>query len=107
MIAATGYRTGLEDLVGGLGVLDERGLPRDGTGREVVPGLRFVGYVFHRVRRDDREAGGAGDRDGTALRPERPVTVAFAPRLMHPGGRGARASLTGAEAAIGARSARG
>lgn len=46
VIAATGYRTGMEDLVGGLGVLDERGLPRNGTGREVVPGLRFVGYVF-------------------------------------------------------------
>ena len=46
VIVATGYRTGLEDLVGGLGVLDERGLPRDGTGREVAPGLRFVGYVF-------------------------------------------------------------
>ncbi|WP_298585282.1 NAD(P)/FAD-dependent oxidoreductase [uncultured Kocuria sp.] len=46
VIAATGYRTGLEDLVGGLGVLDDRGLPRDGTGSEVAPGLRFVGYVF-------------------------------------------------------------
>ncbi|MFI7494121.1 flavin-containing monooxygenase [Kocuria sp. M4R2S49] len=46
VIAATGYRTGLEDLVGDLGVLDERGLPLDGTGREVAPGLRFVGYVF-------------------------------------------------------------
>lgn len=46
VIAATGYRTGLEDLVGDLGVLDDRGLPMDGTGREVAPGLRFVGYVF-------------------------------------------------------------
>lgn len=46
VIAATGYRTGLEDLVGDLGVLDDRGLPLDGTGREVAPGLRFVGYVF-------------------------------------------------------------
>ncbi|MEX5302634.1 flavin-containing monooxygenase [Kocuria sabuli] len=45
VIAATGYRTGLEDLVGGLGVLDEHGMPRDGTGRELAPGLRFVGYV--------------------------------------------------------------
>jgi cation diffusion facilitator CzcD-associated flavoprotein CzcO len=45
VVAATGYRTGLEDLVGGLGVLDEQGMPRDGTGRELAPGLRFVGYV--------------------------------------------------------------
>ncbi|PLC11307.1 pyridine nucleotide-disulfide oxidoreductase [Kocuria flava] len=45
VIAATGYRTGLEELVGGLGVLDEHGMPRDGAGRELVPGLRFVGYV--------------------------------------------------------------
>ena len=45
VIAATGYRTGLEDLVGDLGVLDDHGMPRDGTGRELAPGLRFVGYV--------------------------------------------------------------
>ncbi|ALU39064.1 pyridine nucleotide-disulfide oxidoreductase [Kocuria flava] len=45
VIAATGYRTGLEELVGGLGVLDEHGMPRDGAGRELAPGLRFVGYV--------------------------------------------------------------
>ena len=45
VIAATGYRTGLEDLVGDLGVLDDHGMPLDGTGGEVAPGLRFVGYV--------------------------------------------------------------
>lgn len=45
IIAATGYRTGLEDLVGDLGVLDGHGMPLDGAGGEVAPGLRFVGYV--------------------------------------------------------------
>lgn len=45
IVAATGFGTGLEPLVGHLGVLDGRGLPRDGSGGEVLPGLRFVGYV--------------------------------------------------------------
>ncbi|AGF72963.1 flavin-containing monooxygenase [Corynebacterium halotolerans] len=46
VILATGYDTGLPDLVAGLDVLDERGLPLDCTGGEVAPGLRFVGYVY-------------------------------------------------------------
>ncbi|MEO3758553.1 NAD(P)/FAD-dependent oxidoreductase [Mycobacterium sp. B14F4] len=46
VIAATGYRTGLEAIVGHLNVLTERGMPRDGRGGEVMPGLRFVGYVY-------------------------------------------------------------
>ncbi len=44
VIAATGYRRGLEPLVGHLGVLDENGSPRM-TEKEAAPGLRFVGYV--------------------------------------------------------------
>jgi cation diffusion facilitator CzcD-associated flavoprotein CzcO len=45
VVAATGYRTGLEPMVGHLGVLDERGRPFvRGGGGEAVPGLRFVGY---------------------------------------------------------------
>jgi putative flavoprotein involved in K+ transport len=43
VIAATGYRTGLEPVVGHLGVLDERGVPRVAAA-EAAPGLRFVGY---------------------------------------------------------------
>jgi putative flavoprotein involved in K+ transport len=46
VIAATGFRTGLEPLVGHLGVLDEHGEPLV-HGREEdpnVPGLHFVGY---------------------------------------------------------------
>lgn len=46
VVAATGLDTGLRPLVGDLDVLDERGVPRDGTGAEVLPGLRFVGYVY-------------------------------------------------------------
>jgi cation diffusion facilitator CzcD-associated flavoprotein CzcO len=44
VIAATGYRTGLEPMVGALGVLDENGLPR-ATGGEPTgrPGLWFIG----------------------------------------------------------------
>jgi putative flavoprotein involved in K+ transport len=44
VIAATGYRTGLEPLVGELGVLDEHGAPLT-TVAEAAPGLRFVGYI--------------------------------------------------------------
>ena len=44
IIAATGYRTGLEPLVGHLDVLDRRGLPRVSGAGEAAPGLRFAGY---------------------------------------------------------------
>jgi cation diffusion facilitator CzcD-associated flavoprotein CzcO len=44
VVAATGYRCGLEPIVGHLGVLNERGVPRAPEGDEVAPGLRFVGY---------------------------------------------------------------
>lgn len=45
VVLATGYTTGLSGLIGHLGVLDERELPLDGHGRELLPGLRCVGYV--------------------------------------------------------------
>jgi len=41
VIAATGYKRGLDRLVGGLGVLDARGRP----GGASLPGLYFVGYT--------------------------------------------------------------
>lgn len=44
VIAATGYRPGLEPVVGHLGILDAHGTPRVTDG-EAAPGLRFVGYV--------------------------------------------------------------
>jgi putative flavoprotein involved in K+ transport len=47
VIAATGYRKGLEPLVGHLGLLDERGTPRHSGGEEdpSAPGLHFIGYL--------------------------------------------------------------
>ena len=45
IIAATGYRRALEEMVGHLDVLDERGVPRVLRGEEAAPGLRFIGYV--------------------------------------------------------------
>ena len=45
MICATGYRTGLEPIVGHLGLLDERGQPRVHGGATLprLPGLFVVG----------------------------------------------------------------
>jgi putative flavoprotein involved in K+ transport len=47
VIAATGYRKGLEPLVGHLGVLDQHGAPRQSGGEEdpSAPGLHFIGYL--------------------------------------------------------------
>lgn len=47
VIAATGYRRALEGLVGGLGVLDERGRPRVHGARTPAeaPGLYFTGFT--------------------------------------------------------------
>ncbi|MEE1929557.1 NAD(P)/FAD-dependent oxidoreductase [Streptomyces sp. TRM 70351] len=45
VIAATGYRRGLEELVGHLGVLDGRGMPRAHARRPAAPGLYFTGYT--------------------------------------------------------------
>jgi hypothetical protein len=44
VIAATGYRCGLEPVVGHLGVLNESGVPLVPSGDEAAPGLRFIGY---------------------------------------------------------------
>ena len=45
MICATGYLHGLENLVGHLGVLDERGMPVAKRGEPATDGLRFLGYL--------------------------------------------------------------
>jgi cation diffusion facilitator CzcD-associated flavoprotein CzcO len=45
VIAATGYRCGLEPMVGHLGVLDDAGVPLAVDGEAAAPGLRFVGYM--------------------------------------------------------------
>jgi hypothetical protein len=68
VICATGYRSGLEPLVGGLGVLDEAGLPNAVGGRRAAVGLRFVGYVprpagIHFMGREARRAAKAIARE--------------------------------------------
>ncbi|MEU4493042.1 NAD(P)/FAD-dependent oxidoreductase [Streptomyces sp. NPDC023998] len=45
VIAATGYRRALEDLVGHLNVLDERGRPLTHGRRTPAPGLYFTGFT--------------------------------------------------------------
>jgi putative flavoprotein involved in K+ transport len=45
VIAATGFRAGLDTLVGHLGVLGPRGLPLETDGTPALPGLWFVGFV--------------------------------------------------------------
>jgi putative flavoprotein involved in K+ transport len=47
VVCATGYRRGLEGLVGHLGVLDDRGVPRHAGGAPgdpAAPGLYFAGF---------------------------------------------------------------
>ncbi|MGW7429173.1 flavin-containing monooxygenase [Streptomyces sp. NPDC054861] len=62
VIAATGYRRGLEPLVGHLGVLDERGGPLTHGGRTPgeAPGLYFTGFtnpISGMLREMARDAG--------------------------------------------------
>jgi cation diffusion facilitator CzcD-associated flavoprotein CzcO len=75
IIAATGYGSGLEDMVGHLGVLDDRGVPRVHGGRAATPGLRFIGYRPRpgQIGELGREAG----RAASAIKSElAPATVA-------------------------------
>jgi hypothetical protein len=45
VVCATGYLRGLEPLVGHLGVLDDKGLPRCAGVVAAAPGLRFIGFL--------------------------------------------------------------
>ena len=69
VIAATGYRTGLEPMVGHLGLLDERGKPRARSG-EAAPGLRFIGYIPRpgQIGRMGAEAAATADAIAAASR---------------------------------------
>ncbi len=73
VIAATGFRSGLERIAGHLGVLDEHGVPRAAEGEPAAPGLWFVNFAIcagllraagRRGRRTARAivASGAGHR---------------------------------------------
>ncbi len=65
VLCATGYRRGLDPLVGHLGVLDERGLPKNRPDVEVdgAPNLLFAGYTprfagsLRQIRFDARRIG--------------------------------------------------
>lgn len=61
LLAATGYRTGLQTLVGHLGILDERGRPRLTRHRtSPVPGMHFIGFhpaIEGNLRQHPIEAG--------------------------------------------------
>jgi putative flavoprotein involved in K+ transport len=69
VIAATGYRRGLEKMVGHLGVLDESGLPKVHGGRPAAPGLFFLGYrvslngMLRDIAADARRIAPAAARD--------------------------------------------
>jgi putative flavoprotein involved in K+ transport len=73
VVMATGYRRGLEPLVGQLGVLDESGLPLVHGARThpAAPGLYFVGYtnppsgMFREVAMDARRIAAAISRNVT------------------------------------------
>ena len=68
MIAATGYRSGLEPMVGHLGVLDGEGTPRAVAAEPAAPGLRFVGYVH--IPAQMRYGGIEGKRAAKAIAAE-------------------------------------
>lgn len=55
IIAATGFTSGLAELVGHLGVLDDRDLPLASGGPAILPGLRFCGFVAN-IRSQYRDA---------------------------------------------------
>jgi cation diffusion facilitator CzcD-associated flavoprotein CzcO len=65
VIAATGYRTGLEPMVGHLGVLDDHGTPRTFAPEAAAPGLRFVGYLH--IPAQFRHGGREGTRAAKAI----------------------------------------
>jgi cation diffusion facilitator CzcD-associated flavoprotein CzcO len=77
VIAATGYRCGLEPVVGHLDVLDDEGVPRAFAAEAAAPGLRFVGYVHlpAHLRYAGREAGWAAKAIARELR-EQPARAA-------------------------------
>jgi putative flavoprotein involved in K+ transport len=77
VVAATGYRRGLEPLVGHLGVLDRSGLPlaHGGRSHHAAPGLYFLGFtnpvsgMFREIAIDARRIAAALSRNRTRRTP--------------------------------------
>ncbi|GGO82481.1 flavin-containing monooxygenase [Wenjunlia tyrosinilytica] len=75
VIAATGYRRGLEKMVGHLGVLDGRGRPKAHGATTPTPGLYFTGYtnpisgMFREMAIDARRIAKAVRREGPGRGP--------------------------------------
>ena len=90
VIAATGYRRGLEPLVGHLGVVGPDGLPVAIGGRVTpgAPGLHFVGYT-HPFSGAIREMAIDARRLGRVVRANSELTInpttARSPELTYPG----------------------
>jgi cation diffusion facilitator CzcD-associated flavoprotein CzcO len=82
VIVATGYRRGLEPLVGPLGVLGEDGRPvvHAATSHQSAPGLRFIGYtnpvsgMFREIAIDARRIARAVRSELTAMIDQRSRT---------------------------------
>jgi cation diffusion facilitator CzcD-associated flavoprotein CzcO len=72
IISATGYRRGLEPLVGHLDVLDANGMPSAVAESPAAPGLHFIGYV--------PRPGGLGYMAKEAKRTAKAIARANAPR---------------------------
>jgi hypothetical protein len=77
VVTATGYRRGLEPMVGHLGVLDEAGRPLAHGARthQAAPGMYFVGYtnpvsgMFREIAIDARRIAAALSRNRTRRTP--------------------------------------
>lgn len=73
IITATGFSTGLEPMVGHLGVLDEHGMPRAFGGPAALPGLRFSGFVPN-IMNHDHDARTVAEQVSRELAAAEPVS---------------------------------
>jgi putative flavoprotein involved in K+ transport len=85
VVFATGYSRGLEPLLGGLGLLDQRGNPLTRSGSPAAPGFYFVGFTvsatgaLREMASDARHVGKAERRRTPAA--QQPRTAAAVLRL--------------------------